>query len=198
MSPARDRMLLLVGERYADCGFSNFDLGNDADTPKRKENLETVTAYATNILEHRAAGRNLILIGERGTGKDHLATAVMRHAILKGLQVAFTRGTSLAKMMVSAVSGGDTVEDRFLACDLLCISDIEPKQKEEATATVMAGFLELIDERYRRKLPTLVTSNSKVRGDMIKAIGDRVVDRLLHDAVVVRSTWKSYREPRNG
>jgi DNA replication protein DnaC len=191
-------MVRLVGERYADCGFSNFDVGNDKHTAARSKNLGIVKDYATNIVDHRQSGRNLILIGERGTGKDHLATAVMRHAIVKGFTVAFTRGTSLAKLMIAASKGEEGPDARCVTSDFLCISDIEPKQKEEASATVMAGFLELIDERYRRRLPTIVTSNAKVRSEMVTAIGDRAIDRLLHDAVVVRSLWNSYREVANG
>lgn len=198
MSPGRDRMVRLVGERYADCGFSNFEVGSDSDAAARSKNLGIVKDYATKIQEHRQAGRNLILIGGRGTGKDHLATAVMRHAIVKGLTVAFTRGTSLAKLMISASKGEPGPDERFMTSDFLCISDIEPKQKEEASATVMAGFLELIDERYRRRLPTIVTSNARQRSEMITAIGDRAIDRLLHDAIVVRNLWKSYREPNHG
>jgi DNA replication protein DnaC len=194
MSPGRDRMVRLVGERYADCGFSNFDVGSDKDSPSRAKNLDVVRGYATNIQEHRQAGRNLILIGGRGTGKDHLATAVMRHAIVKGFSVAFTRGTTLAKAMISASKGEEGPDEKCMTADFLCISDIEPKQKEEASATVMAGFLELIDERYRRRLPTIVTSNAKQRSEMITAIGDRAIDRLLHDAIVVRNLWNSYRE----
>ena len=84
-----------------------------------------------------------------------LVFARMRHAIAKGMSVVFSRGTSLAKLMVASVSGNEKLDERFSSWDLLCISDIEPKQKEEASATVMAGFLELIDERYRRRLPTI-------------------------------------------
>jgi len=198
MSSGRERLVRLVGERYAGSGFSNFEIGNDQNTPSRKKNLEKVRAYAINILENRAAGRNLILIGEYGTGKDHLATAVMRHAIVKGLNVVFTRGTTLAKLMIAAATGGEKLDDRYVSWDILCISDVESKVKEQVSPSVMSGFLEVIDERYRRRLPTIITSNSKDRKEMSEAIGERAVDRLAHDAVTVRNMWPSHREVRNG
>jgi len=192
-------MVRLVGERYADCGFSNFVVGQDKYTPSRQKQMEKVRAYATDILQHREAGRNLIMIGTCGTGKDHLATAVMRHAIVKGLNVMFARGTTLAEKMILAVKNGEKLDERYQMWDVLCISDIEPQGNAEASPYVLASYLDLIDERYRRKLPTIVTSNVANRDEMAKAIGARCVDRLLHDAVVARMVWPTARtEVRNG
>jgi DNA replication protein DnaC len=196
MEPMSDRMARLVGERYANCGFTNFEVGNDKDTESRKRALETVRRYAIEIEEHRRAGTNLVLIGGCGTGKDHLTTAVLRHAIQLGMVVAFTRGSTLAEKMIQAASGGDRLDERFVQCDLLAISDFEPKGKETASATVLAGYLELIDERYRRMRPTIVSSNILDRVSMSKAVGMRVVDRLLDGGIVVRMEWESARKRR--
>ncbi len=199
MSSGRDRMVRLVGERYADCGFSNFAVGNDKHTPSRQKQLDRVRSYAADILQHRESGRNLIMIGTCGTGKDHLAAAVMRHAMFKGLNVIFTRGTSLAERMVLSLKSGEKLDERLHSWDILCISDIEPHGHAEASPYVLASFLDLIDERYRRKLPTIVTSNVENREEMAKAIGRRCVERLLHDAVVARMVWPSARlEAHNG
>lgn len=196
MEPITDRMARLVGERYANCGFSNFEVGDDKDTAARNAALETVKKYAIEIEENRKSGTNLVLIGGCGTGKDHLTTAVLRHAIQLGLVVAFTRGSSLAEKMIQAASGGDRLDERFVQSDLLAISDFEPKGKETASATVLAGYLELIDERYRRMRPTIVSSNILDRMSMAKAIGMRVVDRLLDGGIVVRMEWASARKRR--
>lgn len=196
MEPISDRMARLVGERYANCGFTNFEIGNDKDTAARKTALETVKKYAVDIQEHRRNGTNLILIGGCGTGKDHLTTAVLRHAIQLGFDVAFTRGSSLADKIIQAGTGGDRLDERFVRSDLLAISDFEPKGKETASAVVLAGYLELIDERYRRMRPTVISSNILDRMSMAKAIGMRVVDRLLDGGIVVRMEWESARKQR--
>lgn len=196
MEPVSDRMARLVGERYANCGFSNFEVGNDKDTASRKTALEAVRKYAVDIEEHKKTGTNLILIGGCGTGKDHLTTAVLRHAITRGMDVAFTRGSTLAEKMIQAGTGGDRLDERFVRCDLLAISDFEPKGKETASAMVLAGYLELIDERYRRMRPTIISSNILDRVSMAKAIGMRVVDRLLDGGIVVRMEWESARKRR--
>ena len=199
MSSGRDRMVRLVGERYADCGFSNFAVGDDKFTQSRQKQLDRVRSYAVDILQHREAGRNLIMIGSCGTGKDHLATAVMRHAIANGLNVAFIRGTSLSEKMILGIKNGEKLEERFHTWDFLCISDIEPHGPESSSPHVLASYLDLIDERYRRKLPTIITSNVDKREDLAKAIGTRCVDRLLHDAVVARMVWPTARgEVNNG
>lgn len=196
MEPITERMARLVGERYANCGFNNFEVGDDKDTPSRKAALETVRQYAINLEQHRKEGTNLILVGGCGTGKDHLTTAVLRHAIRLGMDVVFTRGSSLAERMLVAASGGERIDERFANSDLLAISDFEPKGKETASGTVLAGYLELIDERYRRMRPTIISSNIVDRQSMGKAIGLRVVDRLIDGGIVVRMEWESARKRR--
>lgn len=192
----RERMVRIVGERYADCGFYNFDVGNDSDTPDRQEAKAKVGAYALAVAEHREAGRNLILAGQIGTGKDHLATAVVRAVLAHGFSVAYVRGSVLANQMLATMKGED-LPDKYVTRDFLLISDIEPRgnavRADFFQSYFEAALLDLIDQRYRSKLPTIITSNAADREAMKAAIGSRTFDRLMECAVSVRMEWPSYR-----
>jgi DNA replication protein DnaC len=186
-------MVSIVGERYADCMFRNFNVGHDEDTKHRERAKHAVFEYAADIANNRAKGRNLILFGSCGTGKDHLAAAVVRTALGSGFNVAYARGSILMDEMLEAVKAGEVIDSKYLKWDFLLISDIEPRADKETSDFFKSKMLDLIDARYRACLPTIITSNVSNREQLVKAIGQRTVDRLLQDAVLVRMEWNSYR-----
>lgn len=188
----RERMVRLVGERYADCGFTTFSVGDDAFTRKRQAAKDMALQYATTIVEQRQSGRNLIFVGSVGTGKDHLASAVVRTIVGHGMSVAYARGSVLANEML-AVLKGDPLPEKYATRDFLVVSDIEPRGDKETSVFFQTSILDLIDERYRAKLPTIITSNIETRDAMNKAIGKRTMDRLCEDAVIIKMCWNSYR-----
>ena len=188
----RERMVRLVGERYADCGFTTFNVGDDAFTPRRRAAKDAALQYATTIREQRSAGRNLILVGSVGTGKDHLAAAVVRTIVGNGLSVAYARGSVLANEMLAVVQG-TPLADKYATRDFLVVSDIEPRGDAEISNFFQTSILDLVDERYRAKLPTIITSNIETREAMNIAIGKRTMDRLCEDAVIIKMCWNSYR-----
>lgn len=190
--PGRERMVRIVGERYADCGFSTFDVGNDKDTRKRIAAKSAVMQYAKEIEQNRASGRNLILLGPVGTGKDHLAAAVVRTVVGRGFSVAFVRGSVLAQEMKAAITG-EPLDPKYGSRDFLLISDIEPRGNDATTEFFHASLLDLLDERYRAKLPTIITTNKEERVHMDAAIGARSMDRLLEHSLAVKMDWPSYR-----
>jgi DNA replication protein DnaC len=186
-------MVTIVGERYADCMFRNFKVGHDEDTFKREKAKQAVLEYAKAISINRAKGRNLILFGSCGTGKDHLAAAVVRTVLGSGLNVAYARGSILLDEMLEAARAGELIDSKYLKWDFLLISDIEPRADKETSDFFKSKMLDLIDARYRACLPTIITSNVEDRAQLMNAIGERTVDRLLQDAVLVRMEWNSFR-----
>lgn len=188
----RERMVRIVGERYADCGFSTFDVGDDKNTPKRIAARDAVREYAREIRAHREQGRNLLIVGSVGTGKDHLASAVVRMIVGTGMSVAYTRGSVLFGEIMAAMKGAD-LNPKYATRDFLVVSDIEPRGDKESSAFFQTSILDLIDERYRAKLPTIVTSNHETRETMGRIIGTRTLDRLIECATVVKCKWPSYR-----
>lgn len=190
----RERMVRIVGERYADCDFTTFDVGADKYTELRVKAGNAVFAYAHEIEEHRRRGTNLILAGPIGTGKDHLAAAVVRAALSKGLSAVVVRGSVLMKEMLAAIKAGEELDERYSMRDVLVLSDIEPRTDEVASTFFQESLLDLVDARYRDLRVTIVTTNIESRAAMDRAIGVGVVDRLLQCAVIVRTSWPSIRK----
>jgi DNA replication protein DnaC len=81
-----------LGRRYANARFVTFD----ATTEKQQKILAKAKAYAENMKDEVADGRNVVLFGPPGTGKDHLMVAMLRVAVqLSGLSVMWVNGLDL-------------------------------------------------------------------------------------------------------
>lgn len=188
-------MVNVVGKRHATCWFDNFETGSDQYASDRKLALHSVSDYARKLETHKDNGTNLILFGSCGTGKDHLAACVVRVALSLRWSVRYRRGSVIcSECRQSSLESGRDVPPELASVDLLVISDIEPHADKPASDFEQRALLELIDMRYTAMLPTVVTSNKQDREQLMAAIGERAVDRLLCDAVKVPMEWPSYRE----
>jgi DNA replication protein DnaC len=190
-----EQMVRLVGKRHAKCWFSNYEVGNDEHTKLRQIALDTAKQYARSLKHNKGDGRNLIMMGDVGTGKDHLAIAVMRAAAI-GLRMSarMRRGSELCnECRMNLLNNGKDVPHDLTEVELLVISDIEPNPIKPASEFEDRAFLELIDQRYRNMLPTVVTSNKNSKQEIAESIGRRSADRLFENADIALFTWPSYR-----
>lgn len=186
----------IVGERMSTCELRNYDVGADRYTPMRKQCLGTVEEYCRQ-LQRLQYPPNLVISGPCGTGKDHLACAVIRVALGYGIDCSYIRGSSLCGEMLKNVRAGDgrdIVPLRYAQVPLLVVSDVEPRTSEP-TEFEERSLLELFDCRYLQSRTTVVTSNAKNVNDLRRLIGTRAADRLIDGAVVVKTNWPSYRGP---
>jgi DNA replication protein DnaC len=141
----------------------------------------------------------VVLLGPKGTGKDHLAIALAKLVAMEtGLAPVWINGLDLFSDMRTLELSlpedlGKDIIDPYRA-DILIISDLAPP------AGVLSDFCQnslfkLIDYRYSNRLPTWVTMNVSGGEEAAQRIGHQTVDRLRHGAIVVPCNWPSYRQP---
>jgi DNA replication protein DnaC len=134
-------------------------------------------------------------IGQSGTGKSHLATALGVEAVRAGRSVYFSPLADIIDSLARAEREGRLRERiRYLGRSSLLIID------EIGYLSVGAGagnlFFQLVNARYERGA-MILTSNrgfaewGQVFGDPVVATA--LLDRLLHHAVVVHIEGASYR-----
>ena len=139
---------------------------------------------------------NIILLGQSGVGKTHLAIALAYKAVQNRFKVKFTTITDL---LVNAINAKrDKKYDSFLKSvihpSVLIIDEIGyfNMSKEESN-----HFFQIISKRYERR-STILTSNlvfSKWKqvfgGD--KIVTAAILDRVLHHSHVINIQGESYR-----
>jgi len=140
---------------------------------------------------------NIILLGQSGVGKTHLAIALAYQAVQKRIKARFTTVSDLILQMSQAKK--EKRYDAFLrqavmAPSLLVIDEIGyfPMSKEDAH-----HFFQVISRRYERG-STIVTSNlvfsqwSNIFAND-KVVTTAILDRLLHHSHVINILGDSYR-----
>lgn len=148
-------------------------------------------------MEFVKRNENIILLGQSGVGKTHLAIALAYAAVQKRIKVRFMTASDLIIQMAKAKK--EKRYDSFLrqavmAPALLVIDEIGyfPMNKEDAY-----HFFQVISRRYERG-STIVTSNlvfSQWSGIFAndKVVTTAILDRLLHHSHVINILGDSYR-----
>lgn len=182
----------LIPARFLDRSFDSYR----TTQPRQAKALADCRGYAENFAEHFAAGRCLLLLGNVGTGKTHLATAIANHIIrtTSGTAVYRTVGGILQHIKGSFSRDSDYSEAEAFAAytkpSLLIIDEVgATKPTEFELATLFA----IINGRYEEKLPTVVISNLSA-AELPGALGERCVDRLREGGGIgVGFNWESER-----
>ena len=180
------------GARYQRCRLSNYEIYHDDQKPVK----DALIAFCRGIDQNVRDGRNIILFGPKGTGKDHLITAVGLHADKAGHSVRWENGMDLYGSFRDAMDADTTEKELIRALvrpDVLIISDpIPPKGSLTEYQTSM--LFRVIDGRYSELKGTWVTLNCLSGGEAEERMGAQTVDRLKHDALSLWCEWPSFRE----
>lgn len=132
----------------------------------------------------------LVIHGEPGSGKSHLAAAVVNRLAGSGRQVRYWYAADLARAAKRQIGAGGNAEDDFVeSVKILPALVIDDLGAAQLTDYVLRVFEEIIDHRYRHRLATLVTlisAPSVAREDLSESICRRMEDpricRVIHNA----------------
>lgn len=164
-----------------------------AETPKQQAALTICRQYAEDFSEHRRAGTGLTLSGGTGTGKSHLASAII-HSIIPGRSALYATVSDVLRSVRdtwrrdSQMSTGQIVAT-LRGLDLLVVDEIGVQSGTDGEHTIL---YDVLDGRYRDCAPTILLTNLGAAA-MQQAIGDRLFDRLRETSRWVQCDWESYR-----
>ncbi|THV27922.1 ATP-binding protein [Glycomyces paridis] len=163
---ARNRWEALVDDEFATASLADF-----ADVPREALAVVAVWNRGGDVVPW------LRISGLTGTGKTHLMYAIGR-AVVTGQRpvgewIATTAPAMYAAMRPSAENPA-LARYRLQTTPLLLLDDVGVNKHTEWIEEVTHDVL---DERYRRHLPVLMTTNLET-ADLKAAIGDRMTSRL--------------------
>lgn len=154
----------------------------DLDTSDRSSNLRIVTERVRRWMHAFAPGaKGFCLIGGVGTGKTHLLTTAVRHAVLgKGLSAKYVDFSILLNDLRQAYDT-DTqttpIIKPLVETQLLAIDELGKGRKSEWELTIID---QLINERYSRGMTTIAATNFDVDDNE----ASKVRRGLDHDTLV--------------
>lgn len=183
-----------IPKRYIDCGFDNYVV----EVPGQQAVLDVCRDYADHFEEHARKGSCLILCGNPGTGKNHLASAIANVVLTKGHSVLHvTAYDIIARIRQTWQRGiGNSTELEvirgFAEAGLLIIDEVG---KTFGSDGERVHLFEVIDHRYRDLKPTLILSNESI-GRVEKYLGPAAFDRLCQNGGLLLFDWQSHRRGR--
>jgi DNA replication protein DnaC len=167
-----------LSKRLRGYTFSNFD--PFASPPNTTRAVERVENYLANWEENREKGKGLYLCGGVGTGKTHLAVAVLNELIRrKRVPSLFVTVPELLDNIREAYNKPGRDLDEWMNAvqnaDFLVLDDLG---SERPTDWVRERIFVMVNHRYREALPTVFTSNIGPK-DLAEQLGERTASRII-------------------
>lgn len=140
-------------------------------------------------------GDNLVAIGNSGSGKTHLLSALGHALVEAGYRVLYTRTTDLVQRLQAARRdlSLETALAKLDKFDLLILDDITYAHKDQAETSVL---FELIARRYEhRSLAIAANQPFSAWGRVFPdpAVAVAAIDRLVHHGTILEMNADSYR-----
>ena len=161
--------------------FDNFDLKWYAYDEKVLEKMRANVAMAKNYVKNFAKSKdNLLLIGNTGTGKTHISTAIARELIHKGYDVIYDSTQNIvsdfeADRFKSGYGNYESKSEKYLDCQLLIIDDLGTEFTNQFTVSALYN---LLNTRQNKGLPTIISTNLSP-DELARKYEDRIYSRII-------------------
>ncbi|MCF7540604.1 ATP-binding protein [Pseudomonas petrae] len=181
--------------RFQTCSLDTWAADEDQDKLRA---WHYATGYVDAFAENFPLGRSVMLLGQVGTGKTHLAAGILqqviRHFAAQGLAGLYTTAGGIIRSIKDTFGNRERTESQvyadLIAPHLLVIDEVGVQHGTDFERTVL---FEVINGRYEQMKPTIVVSNLGM-ADLRTCLGDRAVDRLRDKGgLVVLFRWASAR-----
>lgn len=175
--------------------FTNFQPAGPVGMPPHQARSVEQAFNQAQIFAERRSGW-LLLQGNYGVGKTHLAAAIANFAVDLGIPTLFITVPDLLDSLRFAYSSSDTTfEERFEEIRRVQLLILDDFGTQNATPWAQEKLFQILNYRYINKLPLVVTTNLAL--DEIDArIRSRLADPDLVTRVFINAS--DYRQPSAG
>ncbi|GLY11370.1 DNA replication protein DnaC [Bacillus badius] len=193
----------LINERLKNCNFGNYE--------HVSEELAKAKAICQRYAEHFTKSNpvNLMMIGNYGTGKSHLAVSILKRVIERGLEqknpwtgVFISTPKLMTKLKATYHKKSKHSEDELLeqlgSVDLLILDDVgtdykkkqSEAEEEEANQWATLKLFEVIDSRIGKH--TVYTTNFN-HVQLMDMYGEQKFSRMVEGAHSIKMNGENYR-----
>jgi len=181
-----------IPKRFIGSSLDEYETGNR----EQKLALKVCQQYVDKLDEIYLRGTSLIFCGKPGTGKTHLACAILIEAIKRGFTAKYSSVYDLVSDYKRTFgTASEETESSILTryCDpgLLILDEVGV---QFGTSAELVIIFRILNQRYNAVRPTILITNHSEK-DLETFIGEQVVDRLRdNNGALVKFIWNSYRK----
>ena len=170
-----------VPKRYWNESFDTWKTRNKDDEVR----LQTVIDFS----RQESNDSVLLLLGPKGVGKTHLGASIIREAGGTFISVEEMIFKYECSMDFHSETNRVNLMNFYSTTPMLVIDEIG-RSMQQAKEDAILNYV--LRRRYENMLPTVLISNLK-KEDLLKKLGDAVVDRLTETCKSVEFVGESYR-----
>lgn len=170
-----------VPRRYWHVDFNTYIPKSDKDSA----NLETIKKFAK--LENN--DKVLLMLGAKGLGKTHLGSAIIRNCGGNFISIEELIFKYESSQDFHAKTNREELMDFYSSTQMLVIDEIGRSMQQDKENSLLNYLLR---RRYENMLPTVLISNL-TKPDLLKKLGDAVLDRLKETCISVEFEGESFR-----
>lgn len=203
----QDSIKKLIGDsgikkRFLARTFENFIVNIE-----NEKAYKITQTYADQFEQFSKKGIGLYVEGTNGTGKTHLVAAIALKLLNRGVPVIFRTSIDLlADVKKAYIHNSQISEYRIMEIyknvELLIIDDLG---KEQSTEWSMSVLYAILNDRYERMKPTIITTNDneEMLTNKLAPQGDStnieaIISRLHETNLVITMAWGDYRNSVHG
>ena len=154
--------------------------------------IQAAKSYVDNFDKLKPFGKGLLLYGDCGTGKTYAAACIVNALIDQGIPCLMTNFSRVINTLWSIEKKQEYI-DAFNQYSLLVLDDLGAGRQSEYVAEQVFN---VIDGRYRAKLPLIVTTNLSLREMTAPGANKRIYERLLERCHPVEVSGESRRRKK--
>ena len=165
---------------------------------ERQPGVQRAVIEQLATLDFVGQATNLVFIGPTGVGKTGLASGILLKALFAGRRGQFIQAQDLFNDMFRSLADHSSrrLLDRLIRLEVLLIDEFGYLNLRPEQSNI---FFKLMEERYTRRLCTIITTNLEYeewyaflgQKNMVSAL----LDRLRHRCTTVRIEGASLRTP---
>ena len=192
----------LQGDMLKRMTLEKFKVGREVSATKQERDtlrfaFETAKSFA------EAPDGWLLLTGQPGCGKTHLAVAIVNERLARGQPAFFAFVPALldhlrATFRPDSLTGYDELFERVKTAPLLVLDDLG---SENGTPWAEEKLYQIIVHRHNARLPTVITTNLESLKQLEEAkprIRSRLSDAVVEWAPILAPDFRDQRPPGSG
>ena len=165
-----------LGTKFTDRTFQTLDSRID------QKAKQTCLNYMNKFSDIKWREKNgIILSGDSGIGKTHLAAAISNELINRRVAVFFVNAPEVYDRIRDEIGNKDYTKATMKSCELLILDDLGKEKRSEWTDQIL---YEVVNNRYEAKKPIIITTNYSAK-ELATRIDKAVLSRLFEMCVFI-------------